>query len=310
LEVADVLAEHRPLAAIGPLLSRDLQLVAGLADQTDTPFITPSATAPDLRRYGTYLLSTAMTYALQAERIADHALGHLGYRRFAILHPETAYGRELARLFAEEVRTRGGELIATESYKDADSDFGPQIRRIKEADLSRYGQTTTMQTSKGAERIMYTPGFDAIFLPGDSRQVALIAPQLLFYDVKVPLLGSSTWNSGDLLRLGGHAVDGGVFVDGFFIDSPEQNIREFVDRYRKRYHSDPSLFAAQAYDATRLVLEAIRKGATSGREVYEQLVRFQDLPTLSGPASFGSAGALNRRLFVINVKNGKFVQQN
>jgi ABC-type branched-subunit amino acid transport system substrate-binding protein len=310
LELADVLNEYRPLAVIGPLLSRDLQAIAGLAEQAVTPFITPSATVTDVRRLGTYLFSTAMTYPLQIQRIADHAFERLGYRRFCILYPDTAYGQELAHLFAQEVRKRGGELIAMESYKETDTDFGPQIRRLKEADLNRYGQTSTTKTSKGAVRTVYTPGFDALFLPGDSTQVALLAPQLLFYDVKVPLLGSSTWNSGDLLRLAGNSIDGSVFVDGFFLDSPEQNVREFVDRYRKRYQSDPSLFAAQAYDATRVVLEAVRKGASTGQEVYEQLLKLQDLPTLTGPGAFGPGGALNRRLFVINVKNGKLVQLN
>jgi ABC-type branched-subunit amino acid transport system substrate-binding protein len=149
-----------------------------------------------------------------------------------------------------------------------------------------------------------------MFIPADSGQVALIAPQLLFYDVKVPLLGSNTWNSPDLLKLADRSIDGSIFVDGFFVDSPDHNIREFVERYRRRYQAEPSIFAAQAYDAMRIVLEAIRKGATNSRAVYEQLVSGPDLPTLTGPAAFGPSGALNRRLFVIYVKNGKLVQLN
>ena len=74
--------------------------------------------------------------------------------------------------------------------------------------------------------------------------------------------------------------------------------------------SEPSIFAAQAYDAMRIVLEAIRKGATNSLAVYEQLVSGPDLPTLTGPAAFGPSGALNRRLFIIYVKNGKLVQLN
>lgn len=310
MELSEMLAEYRPLAVIGPLLSRDLPMIAALAEQTDTPFITPSATTSDVRRFGNYVLSTAMTYPQQVQRMADHALGQLGYRRFCILSPDTPYGQELANLFGVEVRKRGGELIAVESYKEGDTDFGPQIRRIKEADLKHYGHAITTKTSKGVPKIVYTPGFDAIFLPGDSSQIALIAPQLLFYDVKVHFLGTNTWNSPDLLRLADRSIDGSIFVDGFFVDSPDQKIREFVDRYRRRYQSDPSLFAAQAFDATRIVLETIRKGAASGQAVYEQLVNMPDLPTLAGPAAFGPGGALVRRLFVIYVKNGKLVQLN
>lgn len=307
-ELAETIAEYGPLAVIGPLLSRNLQAVAGLAEDTETPFITPGATLPDVRRLGSYVFSTALTYPSQAHRLADYAMTRLNHRRFCILHPDTTYGQELSRLFSQAVRERGGEIIAVESYKDTDTDFGPQIKRLKAEDLKRGGTTTTKQTNKGLTRVLYTPGFDAIFLPGDYAKIALIAPQLAFYDVSVTLLGGNGWNSPDLLRLGERTIEGGIFVDGFFLDSPTPTIQDFVEQYRLRYQSDPTLFAAQAYDATRLVLEAIRKGATSGKEVREQLANLQDLPALSGPAAFGPGGTLNRKVFVIQIKQGKFVQ--
>jgi branched-chain amino acid transport system substrate-binding protein len=313
LELGDLLNERRPLAVIGPLLSKDLPLVAGLADQTMTPFVTPSANMSDVRHLGGYLFSTAMTQPLQARRLADYAIGQAGYHRFCILYPDTPYGHELAALFSNEVKQRGGELIAMESYKETDADFNQPIRRLKEADLKKYGQTETVKTMKNGKnivRILYTPGFDAVFLPGDFNQVAMIAPQLTFYDVKVPLLGSNTWNAPNLTKLADRSIDGGTFVDAFFLDSPDQNIREFVDRYRRRYQTDPSPFAAQAYDATRIIIEAIRRGATTGRAVRDQLMEMQEFPTLTGPASFGASGALNRRLYVIHVKNGRLVQLN
>jgi branched-chain amino acid transport system substrate-binding protein len=313
LELGDLLSERRPLAVIGPLLSRDLPLVAGLADQTMTPFVTPSANMSDVRHLGGYLFSTAMTQPLQARRLADYAIGQAGYRRFCILYPDTPYGHELAALFSNEVKQRGGELIAVESYKETDADFSQPIRRLKEADLKKYGQTETVKTTKNGKnivRILYTPGFDAVFLPGDFNQVAMIAPQLTFYDVKVPLLGTNTWNAPNLTKLADRSIDGGTFVDAFFLDSPDQNIREFVDRYRRKYQTDPSPFAAQAYDATRIIIETIRRGATTGRAVRDQLMEMQEFPTLTGPASFGASGALNRRLYVIHVKNGRLVQLN
>ena len=313
LELGDLLNERHPVAVIGPLLSRDLSLVAALADQTMTPFVTPSANMSDVRHLGGYLFSTAMTQPLQARRLADYAIGQASYRRFCILYPDTPYGHELAALFGNEVKQRGGELIAMESYKETDTDFSQPIRRLKEADLKKYGQTETVKTTKNGKnivRIVYTPGFDAVFLPGDFNQVAIIAPQLAFYDVKVPLLGTNTWNAPNLTKLADRSIDGSTFVDAFFLDSPDQNIREFVDRYRRKYQTDPSPFAAQAYDATRIVIETIRKGAATGRAVHDQLMEAQEFPTLTGPASFGAGGALNRRLYVIHIKNGRLVQLN
>lgn len=313
LELGDLLNMRHPLAVIGPLLSRDLPLVAALAEQTATPFVTPSANASDVRHLGTYLFSTAMTQPLQVQRLVNYAIEQAGYRRFCILYPDTAYGHELAALFANEVKRHGGELVVMESYKESDTDFAQPIRRMKEADLKKYGKSETVKTVKNGRhivRILYTPGFDAVFLPGNFDQVAQLAPQLAFYDVRVPLLGTNTWNSPNLTTLAGRSLDGSTFVDGFFLESPDQNVREFVDRYRKKYQADPSPFAAQSYDATRVVIESIRKGATTGKALYDQLIDGQEFPTLSGPASFSPNGALNRRLYIIHMKNGRLVQLN
>lgn len=307
-ELLEVLAEYHPQAVIGPLLSRHLPIAAAVAEETETPFLTPAATTADVRRLGTYLFTTALTYPQQARRLADYAIGRLGHKRFCILHPETAYGQELARLFSQEIRQRGGEIIAIESYPEQATDFGPQIKQLKAEDLKRYGTAVTSKTSKGATMITYTAGFDALFLPGSAGQISLLAPQLRFYDVKVPLLGSNTWNTPDLLRLADRSIDGSVFPDGWFQESPDPAMREFVEQYRRKYQSNPTLFAAQAYDAARLALEAIRRGATNGKGLREQLSKSQDLPSLGGPASFGPGGALERRVFLIQVKQGKLIQ--
>lgn len=309
-DLSEALAEYRPVAVVGPLFSREVQMLAGLAEQTEIPFITPTATIPDPRRFGAYLFSTALSYSQQARRMAEYATGTLNLRRFCVLHPDNAYGQELTRLFVQEIKQRGGEIIAVESYKDADTDFGPQIRRIKAEDLKHHGTSVAVKTSKGGTRLEYTPGFDAIFLPGDYARVSLIAPQLVFYDMKVSLLGGNGWNTPDLARLPERWLNGGVFVDAFFAESPEPAIREFVDQYRRRYQATPSLIAAQAYDAARVVLEAVRSGAGTGKAVRDQLATRQDLPTLGGPAAFGASGTLNRRVYVIQIKNVKLVQVN
>lgn len=313
-DLSELLTDERPLAVIGPLLSKNLPVMAEMAEKTKTPLITPAATFPNVRRLGSYVFNTALTYPLQAKRIADYATGEPGYRRFCILYPDTIYGRELARLFAQEIRRHNGEIIAVESYKEGDTDFGQQIKRLKTEDLNKYGTAVPTESSaskgsgKGVKRIIYTPGFDAVFLPGRSREVGLIATQLAFHDIKTPLLGTNGWNSSDFARTADGTMEGGIFVDGFFVDSPNPNVQDFVDRYQRRFQGPPSLFAVQAYDAARLVLEAASKGAASGEAVRDFFLMQQDLPALTGPAGFTAEGTLNRRVHVIQIKQGRFVQ--
>ncbi|MFO0707056.1 MAG: penicillin-binding protein activator [Nitrospira sp.] len=315
-DLSTLLSDERPLALIGPVLSKNLPVMAELAERNRVPLITPAATFPNVRRLGGYVFSTTLTYALQAKRIASYATGDQGYRRFVILYPDTIYGREQARLFAQEVRQHDGEIIAMESFKEGDTDFAPQIKRLKAEDLKKYGLAVPYDPSRPAgkpigkteKRILYTPGFDAVFIPSRASEIGLLAAQLAFHDIKVPLLGTNGWNSQDFLRTADRTVDGAVFVDGFFIDSPNTTVQDFVQRYQKRFQGTPTLFTMQGYDAARLVLEAIRRGATSGEAIRDLLKTQTDLPTLFGPAGFGPEGTLQRPLVLLQVKHGKFVQ--
>jgi ABC-type branched-subunit amino acid transport system substrate-binding protein/predicted negative regulator of RcsB-dependent stress response len=317
-DLSSLLTDDRPLVVIGPMLSKNLPVMAEMAQRTRVPLITPAATLPNVRRLGNYLFSTSLTYGLQAERIASYAMKDQGYRRFCILHPDTVYGRELARLFAQEVRRQDGEIIAIESFKEGDTDFNPPITRLKAEDLKKYGLAVPIDPSRPAgkpvnridKRMLYTPGFDAIFIPSRSGDVGLLAAELAFHDIRVPLLGTNGWNTQDFARTADRTVDGATFVDGFFVDSPNPAVQDFVQRYQKRFQTTPSLFTMQGYDAARAVIEGIRSGAESGEALQEFLMTQRNLPTLAGPAGFGPDGTLHRPLFLLQVKQGKFVQLN
>ncbi|HKY71577.1 MAG TPA: penicillin-binding protein activator [Nitrospira sp.] len=314
-DFSTLLANDRPVAIIGPLLSKNLPVMAELAERSHIPLLTPTAMLPNVRRLGSYTFSTALTYQSQARKIATYATGDLGFRRFCILHPDTVYGREMARLFAQEARQRDGEIIAVEAYKEGDSDVGAQLKRMKAEDLKKYGLAVPVDPTKVSgkltkldKKVLYTPGFDAVFIPGRAADVGLIAAQLNFHDMKVPFLGTNGWNAPDFARTADQSIDGAVFVDGFFAESPNANVQDFVERYKKRFQNPPTLFAMQGYDAARFVIEAIKKGAASGEAIRDYLTAQQDLPALSGPAAFTQDGTLNRPLFLIQVKRGRFTQ--
>jgi len=316
-DFSELLNSDRPLAVIGPLLSKNLPVMAELAERAHVPLITPTATLPNVRRLGNYVFSTALTYDLQAKRIAAYAIKEQGFRRFCILHPDTTYGRELARLFAQEVRQHEGEIIAVESYKEGEADVGAQLKRMKAEDLKKYGLSVPVDQTKLAgkltkldKKIFYTPGFDAIFIPGRAADAGIITSQLNFHDMKVPFLGTNGWNSPDFARTDDSSIDGAVFVDGFFVDSLAPTVQDFVSRYKKRFETNPTLFAVQGYDAAKLVLDAVRKGADSGEAVRDQLLTQPDLSSLTGPATFGPDGTLNRPVFLIQIKRGRFTQVN
>ena len=321
-EVSRLIEEFDPIALIGPLSAQEIQRVADVPDLTQVPFITPAATLPDVKQFGRYWFSTAMTPLLQVQRVVEYVIQHFGYTRFCILAPRTAHGKRLTRAFQRTVIENGGEVITAEWYQPGTTDATKQLTRIKEADLSFYG---TMLPPEPAEPVtllnppvqdeaeegglVYTPGFDALFLPGRPTDVAFLSAQLAFLDVQVPLIGTNGWNHPDLLTLGHNTLEGSLFGDALFLQSDEPDVQRFVAEYRKRFQTDPSIFAGQAYDAMHIILEAISREATTGPEIQEHFAHYQ-LPTLGGLANFGEDGILNRKVYMIQIRRGQFIQAN
>ena len=319
-ELDDLLNEYQPIAVIGPLLSKEVKAIAKTVDANEVVFITPTATLPDMQIWGRYFFSTAVNNRALVRDLAAYATGPLGWKRFCILASRDAYGAEMAQAFTEEIQRLGGEIIAAETYGPDDTDFGLPLRRIKDADLKRYGKMEKIETpkteppkvetpkkGKESKTFIYQPGFDAIFLPGDAEKTALVAGQVGFYGSKVGILGTNGMNSPDLLRLDARGVEGAVFADSFSVDSPDPAVRNFVARYQKRFQTLPTAFAAQAYEAVQLVLDGILKGATTGRALRESVKDAKNVPGLVGPLTMSPTGIAERRYALIQVKNGKFV---
>ena len=328
-EVPQLLNEYAPIALIGPLLAREVQLLADTPDLASVPFITPTATLRNVKQFGRYWFSSAMTPSLQINRLVDYAMRHFGYTRFCILAPQTPHGKKLLHIFQQAAVQNGGEVIAAEWYQPGTTDASSQIIRMKETDLSLYGEMLPLETEEPVDLendpvkadetpedgkedapLVYTPGFDALFLPGHPTDVAFLAAQLAFFDVNVPLLGTNTWNHPNLLKWGRSSIDGGVFGDALFLETVDPKTRRFITAYRERFQGDPSIFAVQAYDAMHAVLDAIRRGATTGPDVRIQLFVRHDIPTLGGLEKFDEGGILTRKVYMIKIQNGRFVQLN
>ena len=301
--------DYRVSAVIGPMLSRQVAAVAPRAEAYRIPLLTPGA-SEDWAKPWKYVLRNSITNRQQAGEIAAYAVNSLHLKRFCILHSADGYGTEMMRVFSEAIAKLGGEVIARASYDPQATDFGPQIKYLKETDLTKYGVLGPPPQQKGEIR-EYRPGFDAIFLPGDYDQAGMIAAQLAFYNIEgVTLLGTNGWDSQDLFRFGGKFVDGGIFVDGFFPASTDPQVQSFVERYRSRYEENPTLLAAQAYDAAGLVLRAMQQGAATGEAVRDFLGRVRNYSGVTGPITYTPEGDLAKRLYVIQAKDGKFVQLN
>ncbi|HLC17864.1 MAG TPA: penicillin-binding protein activator [Thermodesulfobacteriota bacterium] len=291
---------------VGPLLSSTAYETASTAQASRIPLITLSQ-REGLTEVGDYVFRNSVTPSQQASAVAAHAYKKLGSRTFAVLYPENSYGKSLSKHFAQEVKRLGGSLIASVGYEEGTTDFSSILEGIFSIEVTetREGRRTITEYEPKAE-------VDALYIPDTYRTVSLIVPYLEYYNIEgVRLLGSNGWNSPALVELAGKAVEGAVFVDGFFAGSRRPGAMEFTERFTRTYGTPPGVIEAQSYDATRVLLSAMEAGefGTTDRGILKKrILEIEEKGGAGGTITFGPDGEAKKELFLLTVRKGKITE--
>jgi ABC-type branched-subunit amino acid transport system substrate-binding protein/outer membrane protein assembly factor BamD (BamD/ComL family) len=297
--VEELVDGGRVMAIIGPLLSVTSEAAAKKAQELEVPIITLTQ-REDVAEIGDYVFQNCLTNSQQVKTLVSYAMDGLGIRRFAILYPRDLYGIKLTHLFIDAVLRRGGEIMGIQSYDNEQMDFGNQIKRLVGIRETR--------AEKG-RKVDFEPviEFEGLFIPDYSDRIGLIAPQLAYYNViGITLLGTSAWNSPQLVSEGGKYVNGSIFVDGFFKDSLNPHIQRFVEGFRNTFESDPTTLEAQAYDAADLCVQVMTDTEIfSHQQMKNSIMDLMDFDGISGLTSFDFEGNPNKIPFILTIKKGK-----
>jgi ABC-type branched-subunit amino acid transport system substrate-binding protein len=308
--VEELASSENVVGIIGPLLSITATDSARKAQELKVPTITLSQ-KEGLTDVGQYIFRNSLLPSEQAKAVAYYAINKLNYKKFAILYPNSPYGTELADLFKEEVRKNNGEIAAEEHYKEGQTYFGKEIVR-----LFKIKETEKKEGRKKTKLFETTVTVDALYIPDYFDTIGLIAPHFAYYNIKdVKLLGSNGWNSPKLIAMAGKYVEGSVFTDGFFAGSRREATSQFVNNFRNLYGAEPGIIEAQAYDAVKMMIEAVKKSqkpevGSQRDEVLDNLAHLKDFPGATGNITFDSNREAVKALFILEIKNGKIVEAN
>lgn len=254
-----------------------------------------------------FLFNFGLTPRQEARAVLSH-LARTGKADLVLLFPDTGYGRGFADAVVSAAGDAGVRVTRSVSYPPDTSDFTDVIRRaVGSAEFARL----SARKEKGEER-RPPPPRDAIVIADRWERVFLLASQLRFYNVYLPLAGFSGWNDQELLRKAGDAVSGSVFSVDYAGTVPGYLDETFRKEYRESMDRPPSRFEAMGYDAAHLLGDAYRleagKGIRSaGALTREGITLSKTLQGVTGSFQFGPAGDLRRKVTLLGVELGNFV---
>ncbi|MFP3868741.1 MAG: penicillin-binding protein activator [Desulfobacteraceae bacterium] len=292
-QAVNALAQNqRILAVLGPVTSATAEAAARNAQRQGLPIVTLTQKA-GITNHGDLVFRDFLTSRMQVKALLTYMVVHQGIRRYAILYPESGYGRTFLRLFDEEVDRQGGLLISQVSYPAGTRDFSGVIATLAEAYQPNAGDS---------------PAFEALFVPDEPSEVAALASQLKSSPLaRIQLLGTNVIHSPDTLETAAEPLEGILFPDAFFPQDPDPAVQTFVQAFRARYQRTPQYLAAQGYGVVKLLGEVLKNNpGLTRRDLAHRLAEWQQVSGLPWFQGFDFEREAELDLKILTIRNGQF----
>ncbi len=254
-----------------------------------------------------YVFQHFLTPTQQVRALVKYCVDELNSAIFSVLYPQDEYGEELEKIFRKELAGVGGKVQKAISYSKDQTDFADEISKLSGADPILLSKRSK---SDPAEKVPVD--FEALFIPDSYPRVKMITSQLDFYKIKGFLLvGTSLWNSPNLLKNGAGYLEGAVFADSFFKDALNPETRDFVDSFVTVYKRDPENIEALAFDTAGMIFSVLGNANIKTRQEFAAgLAKIGIYNGATGIIYFDSNRVAQKTPFIIRIKNGKFEQAN
>jgi ABC-type branched-subunit amino acid transport system substrate-binding protein len=313
---------HKVPVVIGPVLSPNAAVTAAMFMDHDVVMLTPTATDEGIAGLGKNIFQLNVTLGMLGSRIARYGVENLNIKSFAIVAPLSDYGRILSKNFKETVKALGGEIVVEEHYDEGANDFRRQLesirarliaRRREKAAVEEGAVYTPSESQRAADSLLYadsTLTVGGLFLPGESEDVVMLAPQVYFHRIRTQLLGSTGWHTSSTILDGKRYVNDAIISTSFEIDPSKPVWQDFSSRYQQRFGRKPDRIAAPlAYDAASLVIEALKAvGGDDPGRIADQLHAVRKYHGVSGLISFDPEIGANTETAIMKIKDRTFVR--
>ncbi len=288
-----LITQDEVLVIVGPQSSKQAVPAGGVANDLETPMISPWSTNPATTLDRPWVFRTPFLDPFQGPVVANFVSEEFGFTKAGVLYDIASdYPKGLAEFFqsAWENLHGAGSVVAFESFTTGDADFSAQLTKIQEA------------------------GAEFIFSPQYYNEVALIVQQAHELGFNNPIVGSDSWGSAETVNLCGEDCYGLFFSTHYAAEGATGATKAFIDEYNAKYGYVPDDVGALTWDSMNIVKKAIQDcGEITGDIavdracVRDALAAIEEFPGITGNMTFTEEGDPIKCAVIVRIsEEGKF----
>lgn len=250
------------VAVIGGSTSAPSVAAAPIISQAKVPMVAAYSNAFQVVKGNDYVWRWASVADVQGYIMVHYTRTELKKERIAILAQDDEYGRGIARGVKEGVKRWGGTIVFEKYYPTGEKEFRASLTEIKRLKPD----------------VVLSMGF------GPSQaSVARQGAELGIFPA-AQMIASCTADDLNWFNTVGQEGDGTLGILEFATGEDTPEMQEFLKGWEKEYGTRiVSHEAGTTYDATRMLIEAIRRGGPTREGIKQALDQMKEFKGLLGP---------------------------
>ncbi|MBN1142783.1 MAG: ABC transporter substrate-binding protein [Bacteroidales bacterium] len=217
--------------------------------------------------------------------LATYIHNKMGLKRVAMMRANNRYGRVGVMEYSDAATRMGFPFIIEERFNDMETEFKPQLERIKKMKP------------------------DAILIWGNAKESALIVKQIRALGMTQPLFTSDRVVSPVFLKIAAKDAEGIITTCQYNPEAGDPRLKAFQANYKKKFGVEPNVYSAHAYDAINLIMAAMNKVGLNRaliRDVLSDMKTFQNYQGITGKIVFDATLNDVGDIWMARVNQGKF----
>lgn len=196
--------------------------------------------------------------------VAAKFMTGLGYKKWAVIHDTTDYGKGHNKYFSDSLKKYGGTILATFGVTADQQDFTTELTKIRELKP------------------------DVIYFGGLTPLGVRIRTQMEKLGIKAQLQGTSGIKSDAYIEgVGRQLAEGSLsFIEGAPLEKLPGGVF-FTEKYAQQKYGEPAeAYGPFAFTAANLIMDAIEKAGPNRKKVLEVLNKTSNVDTIVGKITF------------------------